>query len=286
MKVTLLNGDSREFNEPLSIKEIAGQLATSLKKNTIGALINDHQKVASDFIIDQDCKVELITTKNNKEPLLDFFVSTTAAAITAYNLVQKFPDIKIAEEFYNQDEYEFSTTFLDKETIKRDQLTLIQAKLDELINQKLVIQNKKIYKSDDLILNTYQLYLASKAINQQGYAILTTINDQNFIFSAPVCVEEKLVKKIKLLDLSGSYWLNDANNVMLQRLHGLAGISLDQLEKKQLVLEERRSSDHRSINKQLEIFHFDQLIGQGLPIWLPNGVALKEQIKTYLKEKE
>jgi len=53
---------------------------------------------------------------------------------------------------------------------------------------------------------------------------------------------------------------------MLQRLHGLAGASLDQLEKKQLILEERRLSDHRSINKQLEIFHFDQLIGQGLPI--------------------
>ncbi|MCL8212545.1 threonine--tRNA ligase [Mesoplasma whartonense] len=286
MKITLLDESIREFDKPLSVKEIAGQIATSLKKNTIGALINNQQKVASDFIVEQDCKIELITTKDSKESLLDFFVSTTAAAITAYSLVQNFPDIKIAEEFYNQDEYEFSTTFLDKETIKRDRLPFIQNKLDELTNQRLVIQNKKITVSSDLNLNTYQLHLANKAISERGYAILTTINKENFIFSEPVCVEEKLVKKIKLLDLSGSYWLNDASNVMLQRLHGLAGVSLDQLEKKQLILEERRLSDHRSINKQLEIFHFDQLIGQGLPIWLPNGVALKEQIKTYLKEKE
>ncbi|ATG97231.1 threonine--tRNA ligase [Mesoplasma lactucae] len=285
MKITLLDGSVKEFDKALTVKEIAENIAVSLKKATVGAVIDGNQKVASDYLVDKDCTLELVT--NKQEGMYDEFISSTAAAISAYATDQVFKDAQIAEVFYNADEYEFAFTFHRDERLKLEQVSKIQDEVNKLLTTDIKIENKKVTETNDLGLNTYQLHTADEEIYKKGYAIVTTINDTyKIVSSEPICVEDKLLKEIHLQQLTGSYWLDDSKNVMLQRIHGLAATSKKELDKKEEILKDRRSRDHREINKTLEIFDFDPLIGQGLPIWLPNGTILKDTIKDYLKEKE
>jgi len=283
MKITLLDGSIKEVQGPIKVKDFAKTIAISLGKATIGAILNKSMFVSSDFILDQDYQLELITDKSAG---YDFVLSTTASAISAYALQKLFPEVELSEFFYNKDELEFALTFNKLERLKLDQLPKLQKRVNEILKSGIIIKNKKLTATDNLALNEYQKHLADRLIQSQGFFILTSINDFSLVSQWPVASEPNLVKIIELTQLTGSYWLDDAENIMLQRIHGLTAPNVNGLAAKQTILEERRSRDHRNLNKVAEIFDFDNLIGPGLPIWLPNGTVLKDTIKAYLKEKE
>jgi len=283
MKIKLLDGSVKEVQGPIKVKDFAKTIALSLGKATIGAILNKSIFVSSDFILDQDYELELITDKSTG---YDFVLSTTAAAISGYVLQKLYPEVELSEFFYNKDELEFGLTFNKTERLKLDQLPDLQKRVTEIIKGGLIIKNQKLTATTGLVLNEYQNHLAERLIESQGFFILTSINDLTLISQWPVATEPNLVKVIQLTQLTGSYWLDDAENIMLQRIHGLTAANINGLAAKQTILEERRSRDHRNINKVSEIFDFDNLIGPGLPLWLPNGTVLKETIKAYLKEKE
>lgn len=82
-------------------------------------------------------------------------------------------------------------------------------------------------------------------------------------------------KEFKLLSTAGAYWRGDSNNKMLQRIYGTAFFDKKDLKAHLEMLEERRERDHRRIGKDLELFTNNQLVGAGLPLWLPNGATIR-----------
>jgi len=204
MKITLLDGSIKEVESHLSVQDFAKSLAISLGKATVGAIIDHKLFVANDFILDHDCEVELITNKSGAK--FESILSTTGAALSAYAYQQLFPDASVAQLFDIPEELEFAFTFDQNGTsLKLEQLTEVQAKINEVLKQGYKIHNKKVDNLDGLELNEYQDSLAREAIATQGFVVLTYINDFVIIAKNPITSQHGLVKNILVEQLTGSY---------------------------------------------------------------------------------
>ncbi|PPE06497.1 threonine--tRNA ligase [Mesoplasma corruscae] len=284
MKIKLLDGTVKDFNGSATILEIAENIAISLKKNTIAAKVNG-KYVPTDYIVEKDCDLELITSKH--EDYLKVLNYTTAFVAGAA-IESIFKDTKLAKILYKKDECEFGVTFEIEPRIGLDQLTVIQSKIMELLKNNSITWTKvsweEIEKSEEY--SEYQKYIAKDMHETYGEVFIYKIANTKFITPHPITLNTKLIKVLEIQQLSGEYWLNDAKNIMLQKVHGIMSDSQASLDEIKASLEDRRSRDHRIINKTLNVFGIDNLVGPGLPLWMPNGTIIKEEIKKYLKEKE
>src|SRR5690606_8590042 len=94
------------------------------------------------------------------------------------------------------------------------------------------------------------------------------------------------IKEFKLLSIAGAYWRGDSNNKMLQRIYGTAFFKKADLEEYLRIREEAKERDHRKLGKELDLFSINQLVGQGLPLWLPKGATIRRTIERYIVDKE
>ncbi|WP_338972645.1 threonine--tRNA ligase [Spiroplasma endosymbiont of Panorpa germanica] len=285
MKIILLDGSVREFNKPQTIKEIATSIATSLGKKVVGGIIDEKQIVASEFIIDFDCHLELITDRHDQ--FLNV-VNNTAALVTALAIKELYPSVNVAE-IEVEDDDEFALTFDCEPRLKLEALEEISNKAKQLIKENIeikveVIDSKEFKKVSNN--NPYLSALLEKHQCKNKKAILFKLKDLYVIGNFASLSKTSDLKVIEVQQLSGSYFLGNEKNKMLQRINGMGGFKVEEFNNRIKVKEERKANDHRKIGKDLEIFHLDQLVGQGLPIWLPNGTVLKQEIKKYLMEKE
>ncbi|WP_026389633.1 threonine--tRNA ligase [[Acholeplasma] multilocale] len=283
MKIKLLDGSIKEFDQAMSVKEIATSLAVSLGKATVGAKVNG-MFVSADFVIDKDVNLELIT---NKSEYFESFINNTAAFVTGV-AIQKLYGVELAKIYENADEYEYSVTFAAEPRIKLEALVEIQNKVNELVkgnhikSDKLSLDEAKELFKD----NEYQIHVAESANESFGFVMVYTLDDVSMVIKKGLINDLKVLKAVEIQQLTGSYWLNDSDNIMLQRVHGMAAANLDKLNENKAIMEERRNADHRIINQTLNVFGFDSLVGPGLPLWMPNGTIIKDEIKAYLKRKE
>lgn len=281
INITLLDGLVKSYSEPISILKLAQDISTSLAKSTIAGKV-DGKIVACEYVIQQDAIVEIITTKSN-----DAFkiINTTTALLTANSLQSLFEQVQIAQ-IYITDE-EFHVDFLSNVAVKEADIDQISNHITKIVNENLPIKSENVsaqavkvnFKNNEFVQQLYQE-------NNQLYSYWINESQQNFISDNIACNYSKFAKHFKLLNLSGAYWQNDAKNVMLQRISGVAQATLEQLNQWLEVLNERKERDHRKIGKDLDIFTFDQLVGQGLPIWLANGTVIKKEIQKYIRDKE
>ncbi len=118
--------------------------------------------------------------------------------------------------------------------------------------------------------------------------MITTYSEGDFtdLCSGVHVANTKDIKFFKLLNVAGAYWRGDSDNKMLTRIYGAAANTKDQLAEHLRILEERKERDHKKIGRELELFTFSPLVGQGLPIWLPNGMKVRQQIERYIIDLE
>ncbi|EOA06937.1 Threonyl-tRNA synthetase [Mycoplasma yeatsii 13926] len=285
MKIILLDNSVKEFNSAMKVKELSQSILGSYSKNIIAAKV-DKKIVDLEYVVDKDCSLELIDAKHKNYELV---LNSTLGFITAYAIKQLKVNAKLAEVLFNNDEMEFSTTFELEPRMVLDELKQVQKKVSEILVSDLVIKSEQVSLDEAkkrLSDNKYQLHLAEKMNEKFNYVQLYSINDFTMVLENAILLDFKQIKAVDIQQLTGSYWLNDSSNLMLSRVHGLCALSEKQLNEKKALLEDRRSRDHRTINKSLKIFGFDNLVGAGLPLWLPNGYILKNEIEKYLREKE
>ncbi|ASZ08934.1 threonine--tRNA ligase [Mesoplasma chauliocola] len=284
MKIKLLDGSIKEFDQAMNIKSIAEAIAISLKKATIAAKVNGRY-VSVDHVIEKDSTLELITSRHD-----DFYkvVNYTAAFVTGVAISELYKDVKLAKVLYKEDELEYGITFEVSPRIGLEELQAIQNKVNQIIkNDSILVKNVDLKEAEEIFATSeYQKYLAKEMFETYGSVSIYTLNNTSIVSKHPIALNLKAIKIIEVQQLTGEYWLNDSENIMLQKVHGMAADSIDALNNKKEILEDRRSRDHRIINKTLKIFGFDHLVGPGLPLWMPNGTIVKEEIKKYLKEKE
>ncbi|WP_338954860.1 threonine--tRNA ligase [Spiroplasma endosymbiont of Polydrusus cervinus] len=280
IKITLSNGQVREFKTAQTIQAIVTSIAPSLGKVALGGVFAG-QVQGLDYLVTTDGTLEIIT---NKSPLALSIIHYTTALVAAKAITNLYLSAKIAKIAVQDDA--FFVDFDVEPHLKETDLAVVEQEIIKLINSNLAIKPvlgplaivKKWYKD-----NPYLLAIsAEQGPEQAGYCLNNTLYLPNTYPVAPL----KQIKVLKLWSLAGAYWQDNVKNKMLQRLTGSSYFSQELFEQVLLAYEERKDRDHRKIGKDLEIFTFDKLVGPGLPIWLPNGMALKKVLQEYIRDKE
>ena len=171
-------------------------------------------------------------------------------------------------------------------TITENDLPTIEKKMKELAGKDLRIVREELSKEQALELfknNPYKVELI-KEINES----ITIFKQGDFVdlCRGPHIMSTGLIKHFKLLSLAGAYWRGNSKNKQLTRIYGTSWYTAEDLNKWLEILEERKRRDHRILGKQLGIFMYDDLVGKGLPMWLPNGFIVRRLLSDYIMDKE
>jgi threonyl-tRNA synthetase len=229
------------------------------------------------------CELQLLTW-NDAEGKSTMWHSS--AHLMAEALEFYFPGIKLAigPPITNGFYYDID---LGAYTISEKDLEKIEQKMKELAKAKNPFIRKEISKADAIAYfsekeDPYKLELLSNL--EDGTITFYTQGNFTDLCRGPHIPDTGFIKAIKLLSIAGAYWRGDEKNKQLTRIYGITfpkqAELTDYLEK----LEEAKRRDHRKVGKELELFTFSQKVGQGLPLWLPKGAALRERLENFLKK--
>ena len=174
-------------------------------------------------------------------------------------------------------------------TLTEDDLPNIEKEMKKLAKDGKRIVREEISKEEALEKfkdDPYKIDLISRMDEENTIISMYTQGDFTDLCRGPHVETVKLLKNFKLLKVSGAYWKGDAKNKMLQRIYGICFPTPEELEAHLKELEEAKERDHRKIGKDMEIFMTDDLVGRGLPMFLPNGYIIWELLENYIKAKE
>lgn len=282
VKVTLKDGSVKEVESGKLIIELARDLSQSLAKKCVVARV-DGALVDLKSPLTKDCSLELIT---NDLPEAFEVLNHSCAHLLAQAVKRLYPGTQcgvgpaIEEGFY----YDLAIP----QAINAEDLPKIEAEMKKIVKENLPIvhetlshkEAKEMFKDDK-----YKCLLIDAVSEDEALGIYTQ-GEYKDVCRGPHVMSTGLIKHFKLLSVAGAYWRGDSKNEMLTRIYGTCWFSAEDLEKYLQILEERKSRDHRKLGKELGIFMFDDLVGRGLPMWLPNGFIVRRALSDYIMDKE
>ena len=282
MNVTLPDGSIKQYEKGISALEIAKSISEGLARNVLAAKI-DGKVVDAVLPIENDCSLQLLTW-NDQEGKSTMWHSS--AHIMAEALEFYFPGIKLAIGPPVANGFYYDVDFMEQ-TISEKDLEKIEQKMKELAKEKNAFVRKEVSKSDAIAYFTekedpYKLEL----IEGLDDGTITFYTQGNFtdLCRGPHIPDTGFVKAVKLTSIAGAYWKGDENNKQLTRIYGITFPKQAELTEYLEKVEEAKRRDHRKLGKELELFTFSQKVGQGLPLWLPKGAALRERLENFLKK--
>ncbi len=178
---------------------------------------------------------------------------------------------------------------LGDDVIKEEDLPKIEKEMKKISKGDKYINRIELSKKEALDMfkdDPYKIDLIERM--DEDDTVISAYKQDDFIdlCCGPHMPTTKSMKYFKLLKVSGAYWKNDAKNKMLQRIYGVCFENEEDLNDYLKELEEAKLRDHRKIGKDLDIFMTNELVGAGMPLWLPNGALIKKQLENYIYEKE
>ncbi len=178
---------------------------------------------------------------------------------------------------------------LGDDVIKEEDLPAIEKEMKKLSKDGKRIVRRELTKEEALEMfknDPYKIDLISRMDENETVISCYSQGDFTDLCRGPHVDTVKELKQFKLLKVSGAYWKGDANNKMLQRVYGVCYETEEELEQHLKEIEEAKERDHRKIGKDLDIFMNHDLVGKGMPLWLPNGALIRKQLENYIYEKE
>ncbi|MDE5539442.1 MAG: threonine--tRNA ligase, partial [Bacilli bacterium] len=178
---------------------------------------------------------------------------------------------------------------LGDKTLTMEDLAAIEKEMKKIAKDGKRIVRHELTKEEALKEfqnDKYKLDLISRMNEEETTISCYTQGDFTDLCRGPHVESVKLLKNFKLLKVSGAYWKGDTNNQMLQRIYGICFETPEELEAHLQELEEAKLRDHRKLGKDLGIFMTSDLVGKGLPMYLPNGYIIWEELENYIKGKE
>lgn len=282
VEVKFPDGNVKEFDSGITAEEIAGSISPGLKKASVAARVNGEMYDLTRPIV-EDSDIELFTDKS--EEALEVMRHSTAH-LMAQALKRLYGDVKfgvgpvIEEGFY----YDFDMD----ERISAEDLPKIEKEMKRIVDENIPIERSVLTRDEAKVLfknDEYKLELIDAIPEDETVTVYSQGEFTDLCRGVHVPRTSK-IKEFKLLSTAGAYWRGDSDNKMLQRIYGTAFFNKKDLNAHLQMLEERKERDHRRIGKDLKIFENNQLIGAGLPLWLPNGATIRREIERYIVDKE
>lgn len=283
MKITLKDGSSKEYEGAMSVLDIAKDISEGLARNACAGEVNG-KVVDLRTEISEDCTLNILTF-NDDEGKKAF--RHTAAHIMAQAVKRLYPDAKctigpaIDEGFY----YDF-----DMQSLTREDLDKIEAEMKKVVKENLPIKRFTLGRAEAIkfMQDRNEPYKVELIEDLPEDAELSFYEQGEFtdLCAGPHLMSTKPVKFFKLTSSSGAYWRGDSNKKMLTRIYGTAYTKKEDLEERLAFLETIRERDHNRLGRELELFTTVDVIGQGLPLFLPKGTKIIQTMQRWIEDLE
>ncbi|MNU85235.1 Threonine--tRNA ligase [compost metagenome] len=282
INVTLPDGSVRQYEAGATALDVALSISEGLARNVLAAKV-DNVVIDATRPLTGDCTLQLLTWNDveGKSTMWHSSAHLMAEALEFY-----YPGIKLAIGPPITNGYYYDVDFMDY-TFKEEDLDKIEQKMKELAKLKNPFVRKEVSKADALTYFTekedpYKLEL----IQDLPDGSITFYTQGNFtdLCRGPHIPDTGFIKAVKLMSIAGAYWRGDEKNKQLTRVYGITFPKQAELTEYLEKVEEAKRRDHRKLGKELELFTFSQKVGQGLPLWLPKGAALRERLENFLKK--
>jgi threonyl-tRNA synthetase len=282
IKVTLPDGAIKEYEAGVTAMDIAMSISEGLARNVISASVNGNT-VEVTTPITTDANVTLFTF-NDADGKKAFWHSS--AHILAQALEKLYPGIKltIGPAIDNGFYYDVDS---GEQTISEADFKKIEDTFLELAREKVDFKLREVSKADALAKytaegNEYKVELIENLTD--GEITFCDHSDFTDLCRGGHIPNTGIVKAIKIMSVAGAYWRADQTKNQLVRVYGISFPKQKMLTEYLEILEQAKLRDHRKLGKELELFTFSQKVGQGLPLWLPKGTALRERLEGFLKK--
>ena len=281
ISITLPDGSVKKYEDPVTPFDVARDISEGLARNVISARFND-DIVEISTPLKSDGSLTLFTWRD-KDGKKAFWHSSSH--ILAQALEELYPGVKLTIGPAIDNGFYYDVDFGDH-TVSDKDFPKIENKMLEIARGKHDFKMREVSKSDAL-----EFYKSQD--NQYKVELIENLEDGDITFCdhssfTDLCrgghiPNTGLVKAVKVMSIAGAYWRGDENNPQLTRVYGVSFPKQKDLKAYLELLEEAKKRDHRKLGKQLELFTFSQKVGQGLPLWLPNGTALRSRLENFLK---
>lgn len=282
INVKFPDGNVKSFEAGVTTEDIAGSISPGLKKKALAGKFNG-QMVDLSTALETDGDIEIITPESPEgiEVLRHSTAHLMAQALKRmYGNVHFGVGPVIEEGFY----YDLDT----EHKISSEDLPEIEKTMRQIVGENIKIERRVVSRDEAKQIfadDPYKQELIDAIPADENVTIYSQGEFTDLCRGVHVPSTAK-IKEFKLLSTAGAYWRGDANNKMLQRIYGTAFFDKKALKEHLQVLEERKERDHRKIGKELELFTTNQLVGPGLPLWLPNGATIRRELERYIVDKE
>ncbi|MBK7710356.1 MAG: threonine--tRNA ligase [Bacteroidales bacterium] len=281
IKITFPDGTAREYKEGISSLEIAEQISPRLAKEVYSATVNGE---IMDLMRPIEKDATIMLHKWDDEAGKHAFWHSSAH-LMAEALESLYPGMKFGIGPAIENGFYYDVDPGDDKVITESDLHAIEEKMKELAAKNLTYSRKKVSKKDALDIFTkkgdeYKVELISEL--EDGTITLYTQGNFTDLCRGPHLPSTEPMKAIKLLSVAGAYWRGNEKRKMLTRIYGITFPKQKLLDDYLVFLEEAKRRDHRRIGKELELFTFSQKVGMGLPLWMPKGSDIRQNLITFL----
>ena len=283
IKITLPDGSVKEYQQGVTGMEIAESISPRLAKEVLSISVNGEVRdLTMPIMEDASIKLHKFEDEEGKHAFWH-----TSSHIMAEAIQKLFPGTKFGIGPAVENGFYYDIELPDGKILSENDFAAINNKMMEICRADSKLVRKDISKADALKLfeergDEYKVELISEL--EDGKITLYNQGEFTDLCKGPHIPSTGYVKAIQVLSLAGAYWRGDETRKQLTRVYGISFPKQKMLEEYITMLEEAKKRDHRKIGKELELFMFSDMVGKGLPIWLPNGTALRLRLEDFLKK--
>ncbi len=281
IKITFPDNSVREYPKGTTAMQIAESISSRLAQEVLAASVNGETWDLT-RPIEEDASVKLLKWDDEEGKHASWHSS---AHLMAEALQELYPGIKfgIGPAIENGFYYDVDP---GEAVIKESDFPAIEAKMQELVAKKEEIKRQSITKADALkMFGDRGEEYKTELISELADGTITTYTQGAFtdLCRGPHLPNTSYLKAVKILSVAGAYWRGDEKRKQLVRLYGITFPKKKMLDEYLVMLEEAKKRDHRKIGKEMDLFMFTDMVGKGLPMWLPKGTALRLRLQDFLR---
>jgi threonyl-tRNA synthetase len=283
IKVKFPDGNAKEFERLITVKQVAASISNSLVKKAVGASYNG-QLVSLNHQLASDGAIEVIT-KDDQAALP--FLWQTGAVVLGAALKKLYPEMNFGESSAAEHGFYLDTDNQSGQVAETDFEKIVK-EIQNLAKKALPLEEVVFSEAEAFKLIGDDPYrqdlIKEKAIDQKVFAV--KLGDYVDFSVKAVLPNTSALKFFKVLSVAGAYWKGASSNPMLQRVYGTAFFKQADLDAELARRKEARERDHRVIGNELDLFFVDPKVGAGLPYWMPKGATIRRTIERYIIDRE
>jgi len=285
IKITLKDGSIKEVERGISLIELAKEISEGLARIATAGEVDGEIKDLR-YSLEEDASVNILTFDSDLNGKKAYWHTTSH--IMAQAIKRLFPEVKLAigpaidEGFYY--DFDVEKPFTDEDKLR------IEEEMKKIIKEDLHIEKFSLPRQEAIALmkrmeEPYKVELIEDLPEGEEISFYKQ-GEFTDLCAGPHLMTTGKVKSIKILSSSSAYWRGSEKNKMLQRIYAISFPKASNLEEHLRLLEEARERDHRKIGKELDLFMTHQLVGSGLPMYLPKGATIRRILERYIQDKE